>query len=101
MEETNNEILHFIQRFHNYNDKVTDVFTNGCCYYFARDLLFRFSRDGAEIMYDPIACHFGTKIHDRVYDITGDVTDAYGWTSWNDFGDELNKARIIMDCILF
>ena len=101
MEETNNDVLNFIKRFHDYNDNVTDVFTNGCCYYFARDLAFRFFRTEAEIMYDPVACHFGTKVDGRVYDITGDVTDSYRWEPWKDFDDVLEKARIILDCILF
>ena len=45
--------------------------------------------------------HFGTKINGRVYDITGDVTFKYEWKPWSEVDDELLRARIIRDCIMF
>lgn len=97
----NENVLNFINRFHICDGNVDIVFTSGCCFYFALDLFYRFIKDGAEIMYDPIACHFGTKIEGGVYDITGDVTDSYVWTPWSEPGDELNRARVVRDCIMF
>lgn len=88
----------FLQRFR--GDTVA-VFTNGCCYWFAMILFRRFIRDGAEIMYDVVANHFGTKINGRVYDITGDITDKYTWTPWNEYEDETHRNRIVRDCIMF
>lgn len=94
-------VADFLKRFHS-GDSITDVFSNGCCYWFARILFERFSMShGAVIMYDDVMNHFGTKIQGKVYDITGDVTLQYEWKPWSDVDDELLRARIIRDCILF
>lgn len=90
----------FIKKFHN-SELVDVVFSNGCCYWFAWILYSRFFGDGAEIMYDQIANHFGTRINGIVYDITGDVTKTYNWVTWASIDDESHKKRIIRDCILF
>lgn len=95
------DIDHFIKRFHLSND-VTEVFTSGCCYWFSKILFERFYMSrGAEMMYDEVLNHFGTRICGRVYDITGDVTDKYNWKLWSEVGDELLRARIIRDCVMF
>ena len=90
----------FIQRFHEH-DRTDDTFQFGCCYWFAYILFRRFLRDGARIMYDQVANHFGTQIFGRVYDITGDVTNKYNWEQFDKLGDESLKNRIIRDCIMF
>ena len=90
----------FLKRFHISND-VDEVFTSGCCYWFAYILFVRFIRDRAVIMYDETANHFGTKISKRVYDITGDVTDKYHWVPWDSITDESHRERIVKDCIKF
>lgn len=36
---------------------------------------------------------------DRLYDITGDVTDKYKVVEWEHFDDELEKQRIVEYCI--
>ena len=97
----NKTIENFLSRFHYYGNNINDVFTLGCCYWFALILLLRFAKEDAEIMYDQVMCHFGTKINDRVYDITGDVTDRYQWIPWSEVDDELLRKRIIRDCIMF
>ena len=95
-----NDVQNFIDRFH--SDKNIDiVFTQGCCFWFATILFGRFIRDGAEIMYDQTANHFGTRVGDRVYDITGDVTDEYTWEPWSDFDDKPLRERIVRDSIMF
>jgi len=53
------------------------------------------------MMYDPVANHFMVKYCDRLYDITGDVTDEYDAQPWKDFDDELEKQRIVDYCIKF
>lgn len=53
------------------------IFTNGLCYWFAHILTNKF---GGEIVYDAIEGHFLSRILDRIWDVTGDVTDNY-WTS--------------------
>lgn len=98
--ETSTDIETFLQRFHSY-DSVDDVFTRGCCYWFAVILYSRFIRSGSTIMYDEIANHFGTMIGDKVYDITGDVTDHYLWKPWHLIEDPLLKEKIVRDCIMF
>lgn len=95
-----NDIADFLKRFHS-SDNIDEVFQNGCCYWFAYILFARFLKSGAFIVYDEVANHFGTKIGDRVYDITGDVTDKYSWKGWLGFSDERHKERIIHDCIMF
>lgn len=95
-----NKIDNFLKRFHSSNN-IDEVFTSGCCYWFAVILFGRFIREGAEIMYDDVANHFGTKIGNKVYDITGDVTDSYNWLPWNDINDESHRKRIEKDCIMF
>lgn len=37
----------------------------------------------------------------RLYDITGDVTDKYDALPWRDFDDVLERQRIINFCIEF
>lgn len=95
-----NDIMIFLKRFKN-SDNIKEVFTCGCCYWFAAILFSRFNRDGATIMYDEIANHFGTKVRDRVYDITGDVTDSYQWVVWESITDSALRTRITRDCIMF
>lgn len=83
------------------NKETETTFTNGCCYWFAAILKERFQDLNPEIMYAPIDNHFGTRIQDIVYDITGDVTNTYKWVPFAAFDDPLEKERIIRDCILF
>ena len=94
-----NEIERFIKRFHS-SDDITDVFTTGCCFWFAKILCERFFEQGAYVVYDEIEGHFGAKIGNKVYDITGDVTEKYTWTEWSDV-DEARRDRIRRDCIMF
>ena len=95
------DVTDFLKRFH-FSEDITDVFSNGCCYWFAKILYDRFSlTHGAVLMYDEVWNHFGTKVNGRVYDITGDVTSKYEWKPWSDVDDELLRARIIRDCIMF
>lgn len=102
-----NEILNFINQFtkNGTRKEVIDCFLNGCCFWFAEILYSRFCNfsNRSMIVYDEIIGHFGCKIDDRVYDITGDVTENYQWTVWNYIiTTETNRAeRIIRDCINF
>jgi hypothetical protein len=52
-------------------------------------------------MYDQVANHFVAEIDGRLYDITGDVTDTYKAEPWDDLDDDLLRARIVRDCIMF
>lgn len=99
-----NEVFRFIDRFTNRGklEQVIEAFTCGCCYWFARILEERFKQViGTEIVYDAVMNHFATRIAGRVYDITGDVTDAYRWEPWSDFSDESQRKRIVRDCVMF
>ena len=95
------EVHNFINHFHKVSptDDVTEVFTCGCCYWFAHILCSRF--ENAKMMYDTIINHFVAQIGDRLYDITGDVTDKYKVVEWEHFDDELEKQRIVDYCITF
>lgn len=101
------DILMFIGRFSTnssgttYREQVIECFTQGCCYWFAYILKARFEDEkGAEIVSDYTAGHFGTLIRGHVYDITGDVTDAYTWEPWP-CDDDLREKRITDGCIMF
>lgn len=97
----NMNVVTFMNRFHS-SENISEVFTNGCCFWFAKILHDRFAlTHGAAIMYDEVANHFGTRIDSRVYDITGDVTHKYNWSPWENMADNLLRARIIRDCIMF
>lgn len=95
------EVTNFISRFNSNSQDIINVFTGGCCYWFAFILRHRFFTDDSEIMYDPVVNHFGTRVGNVVYDITGDVTDKYKWTPWYSIDDESHRYRIIRDCINF
>lgn len=96
------QINHFIEHFHEHEDTTT-TFTSGCCYWFAVILFIRFMKLGAQIVYDQVENHFATMICERVYDITGDVTDGHDWVLWSSmrYIDELETGRIVRDCINF
>lgn len=53
---------------------VTEIFSNGCCGNLALMLRMAF---GGEIYKSSDQCHIVTKIGERMYDITGDVTGKY------------------------
>lgn len=102
--EEQSEVLSFISRFTmggRYHE-VIDSFSCGCCYWFAYILKSRFYSLFPEIVYDPVANHFGTMIRGRVYDITGDATERYSWFGWDKLTEEdCAKERILRDCVNF
>ena len=52
-------------------------------------------------MYDICQNHFVAKINNKLFDITGDVTNSYDVIEWEKYDDELHKKRLIRDCIKF
>lgn len=94
----NSEVDDFLKRFHTSKD-IDEVFTKGCCYWFAFVLSRRFPE--GRIMYDQINNHFTTEINGSLYDITGDVTGKYSVEPWDELNDELLKNRLARDCIMF
>lgn len=50
-------------------------FLHGCCYWFAAILEARFK---GSVLYASPPGHFVCQILNRLYDVTGDVTEAYG-----------------------
>ena len=94
------DISRFLRRFHAGNETVNEVFTQGCCFWFADILCKRFP-EHSRLMYDQVANHFVAEIDGRLYDITGDVTDTYKVEPWDELEDDLLRSRIIRDCIMF
>lgn len=96
-------ILEFISKFSDdgSNKQVIKLFTEKCCYWFAEILANRFSGKHPIIVYDIDMCHFGTKIDNRVYDITGDVTDQYDWIPWDEVSvrDSVLAYVVSKNCI--
>ena len=91
-------VLDFIKQFRDLGAK--NCFSNGMCYWFADILHHRFMDEHCHTMYDEIENHFGCEINGKVYDITGDVTNAYDWMPWYNMAvrDRKLQERIIRDC---
>lgn len=104
-------VMKFIARFTNNGKRreVIDTFSCGCCYWFAEILWNRFAFDvvntNCDIVYDSIINHWACRIDNRIYDITGDITDnkEYRWEDWNwfMFQDLTLTKRLYRDCINF
>ena len=95
-----NEILGFIARFHQIpHSRIDEVFTSGCCYWFAAILAKRFPE--SEIIYDPVMNHFMTRIGGELYDITGRVCPVTPVIPWDSYPDPLERERIVQQCIDF
>ena len=90
------QVCSFINELKSFNS-IEDTFLNGFCYYFALMLQCRF---GGEILYAPIVGHFVTRIGDRYYDVTGDVTDIYKQVELYDQTLWLTHKPIVEGCIL-
>lgn len=96
-------ILNFIGQYQKFGPEVVDCFTCGMCYHFVQILEARFGFYNTCALYDPIVGHFALKIEDRIYDITGDITDQeHKWYRWSDYEkfDPLERRRIFHHCIL-
>lgn len=94
-------ILQFINNFKRLHpQEIEDSFLCGNCYWFAKILEIRFN---GEICYLPIENHFITKIENKYYDISGELTEfsekVYLWEDYMKI-DELETGRIIKYCIL-
>lgn len=104
-------VMKFITRFTNNGKRqeVIDTFSYSCCYWFAEILWNRFALEvvdtNCDIVYDPIINHWACRIDNRIYDITGDITDnkEYYWENWNKFmfQDISLTKRLLRDCINF
>lgn len=96
------EILQFINHFlkTSKTQNFTEVFTQGCCYWFAYILCARFPE--MEIMYDPTINHFMAGCDGRLFDVTGEVTDMYkNAVPWKTFDDSTHRERLNAQCIDF
>ena len=96
-------VLRFIRDFKQFDKKgeVTRTFTNGYCYWFAFILHSRFPRH-SEIMYYSAGNHFACKVYDRVFDITGDITNKHlFFEPWEEYRqlDPVETAHLTVDCI--
>lgn len=88
-----NEVLDFIKGF----EPARDLFLYGYCYWFAMILSQRFK---GKIWYMPVENHFVCAIKGRYYDAGGEVIPKRTkMCLWDCYPDEIEKARIIRDCI--
>lgn len=94
----------FIESFKSGFDKkeIEDCFLYGNCWYFSLILMNRFESLNPEVYYDPVMNHFVTKIEDKFYDISGEVSNNNKYESWVEFKKkEPNIVKQIEnDCIL-
>ena len=63
----------------------------------------RFETESPELFYLPIEGHFITKIHDRFYDVSGEIIPNETMNRWDDFvNEEPNISKLIYsNCALF
>ena len=94
-------VLRFIRDFKRFDTgQVTRTFTNGYCYWFAFILHTRFP--DSEIVYYNAGNHFACKIRNRIFDITGDITDrGLFFESWEEYQkvEPAESKRIIKYCV--
>lgn len=101
------EVLSFIDRFTKLskNHDVIDVFTSGCCYWFAEILRKRFP--GSMIYYDPVMNHFVTAVNtdesNVMFDITGVADESEHYILWSFYQEDepLDAERVRKYCIDF
>ena len=95
------EVLDFIRRRFDgaKGTKCHSEWTDGNCYWFALILSERF--DG-EILYDPVAGHFVTRIKDKAFDWNGVYESGNDMIPWVLFGQEdpIWWRRVMRDCVL-
>lgn len=98
-----NDVIKFISVFTSdfTNQEIVDVFSDKCSYWFATILFGRFIRENSTIVFDKEANHFGTRIHGKVYDISGDVTANHKWVPWLDVSNDERKTQIVKTYIMF
>ncbi len=98
--ESNLTPIEFIKNFQ--NEGTIETFTEGCCYWFAMILFWRFNNLGATIVYNEITGHFATLIRGKIYDITGEIKDNDKWIEWSEYAitEPVYAKTIIRDCIL-
>jgi len=90
-----NEIEQFIEKFR--NDGTIEVFTRGCCYWFAYVLASRFLM--SEIAYNPVENHFAMRMGSELYDITGKIEGGEGWMDWDEYQEvEPDGAERVRAC---
>lgn len=98
MKASRQEVEKFIDRFR--TEETKKVFTEGCCYWFARILEERFR---GCIYYNPIDNHFATSIGGILYDITGEIKKTSDWVMWFKYKwqEPLDTERLLKNCIYF
>lgn len=95
-------VMRFIRDFKQFDKsgEVVRTFTNGYCYWFAFILHTRFPE--SEIVYYSAGNHYACKIKNRIFDITGDITDKHlFFESWEEYKllDPKETARLKKYCI--
>lgn len=103
-EPTAKEVEDFILCFSKFGNDVKRAFIEGCCYWFAYILKERFAPN-ARIICLPQEGHFVTKIGEKYYDITGNVTKRYQKSQKDDWEEyqRYNSSRaqkIAKNCVL-
>lgn len=93
------EFHSFISRFTEHPGAI-DLFTNGCCFWFAHILAVRF--DGT-VRYDPVKNHFVAAFYGGEYDITGEVTGEYHTVPWSSYReiDPVHYDRLMAQCVFY
>ena len=113
-----NRIKNFINKFtdNGTNEAVIDKFMNGYCFHFTEILaataIVMFEKvideecngnyeELIQTMYAEVENHYGLRVGDRIYDVTGDVTDKYNWVDYFELykRDPALASRLERDCI--
>lgn len=93
------EVITFIKHFQ--TPETIKVFTQGCCYWFAKILHERF--ENSRIVYNPVSGHFACHYDGLIYDITGCLGGpTENWFLWSVYQkvEPLDSERVRRYCIL-
>lgn len=93
---TADEVINFINKFKSYNKNqvLEKTFLEGYCYYFAIILKERFKE--GKILYDKVENHFVFSYNNKLYDITGNVTNKH---ELKNISEEWNNT-VVKQCVL-
>lgn len=99
------EVVDFINNFSSKgeNTGAIDALGDKCSYWMAMVLYERFLLSNPVVMYDRTLRHFGCRIGQQVYDITGNVTDLFDWVPWDTYKrkDKKETQKIVNERVMF
>jgi hypothetical protein len=103
IEQQQTRVIQFTQNIKEFDsnvasvDTIVKIFTGGLCWYFASIVQKKF---GGAIYYSPLTNHFACFVYNKLYDITGEISE-HGYLCWDtmELDDDVLVGRLITQCI--